>query len=100
MGRMKHYPTWMQLSSNEQLWLAIAEACLYASLLSFFMAFFNWFLHHTTRPDNLVDKKESVAVMSNDHVQLPMFKPHQSHEHKEGSPFLAANSKQSTHKKN
>jgi hypothetical protein len=33
---------WGQLASNEQLGLAIAEMFLYASLLSFFAAFFGW----------------------------------------------------------
>lgn len=81
---------WAQLNSNEQLGLAIAEMFLYASLLSFFAAFFSWGTSkeaaksvETTEPDD--SKTPSYAKMMEDQntpkVDLPIFK-----EGPEGNP--------------
>lgn len=41
---------WGQMPGNEQLGLAIAEMFLYASLLSFFAAFFGWSISKESTP--------------------------------------------------
>jgi len=62
--------TWAQLKGNEQLGLAIAEMLLYASLLSFFAAFFSW--GASKEETDSVLEKENIE---DDQPKEPLYSP-------------------------
>jgi hypothetical protein len=60
---------WAQLDSNEQLGLAVAEMLLYASLLSFFAAFFSW---GASKDNGAPVSKTAAEDVRN---QVPLYSP-------------------------
>ncbi|MCD4812178.1 hypothetical protein K8S19_00575 [bacterium] len=75
---------WAQMESAEQLGLAIAELFLYASLLSFFAAFFSWGTAKEPpvlssvdelTTDNRIEPLYSPAEKEIPQVDIPIFKP-------------------------
>lgn len=75
LERMEHYLSWIQLTPVERLWLGIAEIILYASLQSFFMAFFSWSTHHYNNSSRARELSKTIFEEPGDHLALPLYNP-------------------------